>query len=64
MVKQQKLSQTLIFLISISLQPEKFQTMNSGRSGNLSLKYQRFTSSGCNDIEIRKFEFMAKTQFL
>ena len=38
--------------------------MVSGRSSNLSLKYQRFKQSGCKDIGIRKFEFMAKTQFL
>ena len=29
---------------------------------NLSLKYQRFTTSGSKDIEIRKSEFMARTQ--
>ena len=38
--------------------------MNSVRSKSLSLKYHRFTASGCKDIEIRKFEFVAKTQFL
>ena len=38
--------------------------MNSDRSNKLSLKYQRFTLSGCRDIGIRKFEFVAKTQFL
>ena len=38
--------------------------MNSVRSNNLSLKYQRFATSGCKDIRIRKFEFVAKTQFL
>ena len=27
--------------------------MNSVRSSNLSLKYQRFTTSGCKDIGIR-----------
>ena len=31
---------------------------------NLSLKYQRFTISGCKKIVIRKFEIVAKTQFL
>ena len=36
--------------------------MNSIRSN--SLKYQRFTPSGCKDIEERKCEFVAKTQFL
>ena len=38
--------------------------MNYVRSNNLSLKYHKFTSSGCKDIGIRKFEFVAKTQFL
>ena len=28
------------------------------------MKYQKVTSSGCQDIGIRKFEFVAKTQFL
>ena len=32
--------------------------MNSVRSNNLSLKYQRFTPSGCNDVGIRKFDFV------
>ena len=35
--------------------PQIFKTMNSIRSNNLSLKYQWFTPSGCNDIRIRKF---------
>ena len=34
--------------------------MNSVRSNNLSLKYQRFIPSGCKDIANRKFEFVAK----
>jgi len=38
--------------------------MNSVKSNNLSLKYQRFTSSGCNDISIRIFKFVSKAQFL
>ena len=38
--------------------------MDLVRSDDLSLKYQRFTFSGCKDIDIRKFEFLAKTQFL
>ena len=41
-----------------------FQTMNSVRSINLSLKYQRFRPSGCKDTDIRKFEFVAKTLLL
>ena len=38
--------------------------MNSVRLNNLTLKYQRFLPSGCNDIRFRKVEFVAKTQFL
>ena len=38
--------------------------MNSVRSNNLSLKYQRFTPSDWKDIGIRKFDFVAKTQFI
>ena len=38
--------------------------MNSVRSNNLNFKYQTFTTSSCQYIEIRKFEFVAKTQFL
>ena len=37
----------------------KMKTMNS-----LSLKYERFTLLGYKDIEIRKFEIVAKSQFL
>ena len=44
--------------------PFIFQTMNSVRPKNLSLKYKRFTSSDRKDIGIRKFEFVTKTQFL
>ena len=38
--------------------------MNSVKSNNLILRYQNVTLSGCKDIEIRKFEFVVKTQFL
>ena len=38
--------------------------MNSVRPNNLSLKYQRFTSSDFNNIGIRQFDFVTKTQFL
>ena len=41
-----------------------FQSMNYDKSISLNLKYQRFTITGCTEIEIRKFEFVAKTQFL
>jgi len=37
--------------------------MNSVISNNLTLKYQRCTSLDCKDLEIRKFEFVAKTYF-
>ena len=40
------------------------KTINSFKSNNLSLKYQRFAPSGCKDIGIRRFEFVAKTQVL
>ena len=38
--------------------------MNTFRLNILSLKYQRFSQSGCEDIGLRKFEFVAKIQFL
>ena len=41
--------------------PAIFQIMNTVRSN---LKNQRFTSSGCNDISIKRFEFVSETQFL
>ena len=40
--------------------PLIFQTMNYVRLSNPSLKYQRFTPTGCRDIGIRKFDFVAK----
>ena len=43
--------------------PLIFQTMNSAKSNNLSLKYKRFTLSDCKDIGIGIFETVAKTQF-
>ena len=41
-----------------------FQTMNSFKLNNQSLKYQRFVLSGCKDKGIRKFQFVGKTQIL
>ena len=38
--------------------------MNLNESNSLSLEYKRYTSSACKDIDIRKFEFVTKTQFL
>ena len=41
--------------------------MNTMNSYNLSLKYNKISlkyNSGYKDIDIRKFEFVAKTQFL
>jgi len=38
--------------------------MTSVRLNGPSLKYQWFPPLGCQDIRIRKFEFVAKTQFL
>ena len=48
----ESLPQTLIFLIPTSLYVV-----------DLSLKYNKFTPSGCKDIETIKLEFEAKTQF-
>ena len=59
------LPQTLTFnshnLAIHSPRPLIFQTMNSVRSN--SLKYQRFTPSGCEAIGVRKSQFVPKTQF-
>ena len=38
--------------------------MNSGKSNLIILEYQRFAQSGCEDIMIRKFRVVPKTQFL
>ena len=49
-----------------SIQPfaTKFQTMNSARSIYLqSLKYQRFTPSGCKKIGIRKILVFVMAQY-
>ena len=43
---------------------EIFQTVNSVWSNNLILKNQKFKPSDWKDIGIRKFENVAKTQFL
>ena len=40
--------------------PLIFQTINSVRTNSLSLKYQRFTTVGCLDVGVRKYEFVAK----
>jgi len=34
------------------------------RSNHLSLKYQKFIPPGCEDMEIKRYEFVAKIQFL
>ena len=38
--------------------------MSFDRSNNLSLKYERFTTTDGKDIGIRKFEFVTRTHFL
>ena len=56
---------SLIFATRICRRtPQIFQTMNSVQSNILNLKYLMFTSSGCKDMGIIKFEFVAKTQFI
>ena len=52
------LPQILIFYLG--RRSNTFQTMNSIRSNNIALKYKRFTPSGCEDVGIRKFEFVAR----
>ena len=39
------------------------QTINNVKPNNLSLKYQRFTQSGCKDIRIRKLSLWQKLSF-
>ena len=53
------------FLIPISLKPNviNLKIMNSGRSNNLSFKYQRFTPAGSEYVGMVKFEFVAKIHF-
>jgi len=41
-----------------------FQTMNSVRSNDISLKYKRFTTLDSKDKGIIKSEFVTKIQFL
>ena len=43
------------FIRFMCRKPQIFQTMNSLKLNNLSMKYQRFTPTGCKDIEMRKF---------
>ena len=58
------------FLIPLSLQPNvvdlRYFTLwiRSVRLSSSSLKYQRFSLSGCKDIGNSKYEFVAKTQLL
>ena len=56
------------FLIPISLQHNHVDLRDFKLlflfDNNLSLKYQRFSPSGFEDLEIRKFESVAKTQLL
>ena len=40
--------------------PQIFQTMNSGGSSNVSLKYERYASSGCWDLGIIILGFVEK----
>ena len=56
-------SNLYIFVIKCR-RPLIFQTMNSVRWKNQSLKYQRFPPTGGKNVGIRKSEFVTKTQFL
>ena len=44
--------------------PLIFQTMNFAIPNSPSLKYQKYTSTKCKDKGTRKFEFVAKNEFL
>ena len=55
---------TSAFLNPISLDSNVVETMNSVRSNNISLKYQRFTTLGSKEIGIINSEFVTTTQFL
>ena len=56
------LPQAQIFFQLTLCNPMSFQTMNSVRLNIVSSKYQRFTPSGCTDIEIKKFD--SKTSYI
>ena len=58
-----RFSYTYIFATQ-SRRPQIIQTMNYVKSNSISLKYQGFPPSDSQDIGIRKFEFVVKTQFL
>ncbi len=49
-----RFSYPFIFPTECPSRPLIFKTMNSIRSDNLSMKYQRFAQQGCKDIEITK----------
>ena len=55
---------TLIFKSTYLFKPLIFHELWILWDKRSSLKYQKFTPSGCNDKGIRKFELVAKTQFL
>ena len=59
------LSQTQFFFHRFLCNPMSwtFQIIHSVGLDSLGLKNQRFTSSGCEDVWIRNFEFVVKTQF-
>ena len=46
----------------MSYKPLIIETLKSVRKIVVSLKYKRFTPSGCKDIGIRKFKFVADTR--
>ena len=57
-------SDPYIFATRSRSRPLIFQNINFVGSNSLNLKYQSFTLFGCQGKGIRKFEFVAKTQFL
>ena len=49
-----RFSNSFIFPTECPSRPLIFKTLNSMRSNNRSMKYQRFTQQSCKDIEITK----------
>ena len=52
------------YICATHRRPLIFQTVNSARSNSLKFELSRFKQSGCKDIGIKKFEFMARTQLI
>ena len=63
MGKELSFRYNIYVFVTLCRRPLIFQTMFFFNH-SLCLKYQRFTQSGGKDIEMTKFEYVSKTQFL